>query len=431
MLASACVPFHRFTPLVIAGVCWAAGCAQRFSQPPPGAAPAAAAASAHPWAAPAAASASACAQPATDETSCYPIPGRVLPATCLDSASDREDADTDSSAAIDDDIESQSDEEVQPASGEHPFARLSDAEFTRRVRKNPAELGPMSVGFPDRGWLYNGVQMPSGPNWQVVDPAHAWGTQETIDSLTLAIERVSNAFADTPRVVIGHISARMGGRLTPHKSHQSGRDVDVGYYYITELRWFARAREDNLDRARTWTLVKTLVRQTRVDLILIDRSIQNLLRAYALAQGEDPDWVRRIFDGEPGKRATILHAHGHADHIHVRFLNPIAQETGRRAGPTLLQMGVLRTPTRAPSAPLAPPMIVHRVVRGETLGMIARKYAVSVQQIRAANGLLSDRLKPKQELKIPKPPTPLGAPAVVGKSKPSANGGGIGRKPGS
>jgi penicillin-insensitive murein endopeptidase len=328
------------------------------------------------------------------------MPGRPAPAGCPQLTDDHADHEVDDEWAIDDGAEPDDDDDEPAAPAAHPYASLSDREFARAVRKDPAALGPMSIGFPGQGRLFNGVQMPHGPHWQVVDPSHAWGTRETVDYLAKAIERVNAQHAGSPRVVIGHLSARLGGPLSPHKSHQSGRDVDVGYYHTSELRYFARAGADNLDRARTWDFVKALLSEARIDLILIDRGLQRLLREHALAQGEDEAWVREVFDGGGGKRAMILHARGHADHIHVRFFNPVAQETGRRAGPTLLSMGLLRKPVKAPVAPEVR-MLVHRVKKAETLGMIARKYGVTVQQIRAANGLLSNRIRPGQELKIP------------------------------
>ena len=280
------------------------------------------------------------------EASCYPIPGRPLPPGCPPPPDP--DADADPSASIDDGAEPDEDEEVAPSPTPHPYASMSDAEFTSKLKKNPSEFGPMSIGFPGQGRLYNGVQMPRGDQWNVVDPGHAWGTQETVDYLRGAILKVNQEFPGAPRVVIGHISAKLGGPLSPHISHQAGRDVDVGYYYQTELPYFARADARNLDLPRTWSFVKALLRDTRIDLILIDRSIQKLIRDYALSHNEDSTWIQQVFDGGQGKRALILHARGHGDHIHVRFFNPIAQETGRRAGPTLLHMGLLKPPQTAP-----------------------------------------------------------------------------------
>jgi len=108
-----------------------------------------------------------------DAVSCYPIPGRPPPPGCPVLGEDHEDDEVDAEHTIDDDVESEQ-EAALPTAGEHPLARVTDAEVARRVRKNPAELGPMSIGYPNQGRLFNGVRMPSGPHWQVVDPSHAW-----------------------------------------------------------------------------------------------------------------------------------------------------------------------------------------------------------------------------------------------------------------
>ncbi len=45
--------------------------------------------------------------------------------------------------------------------------------------------------------------------------------------------------------------------------------------------------------------------------------------------------------------------------------------------------------------------INHTVQRGETLSVIARRYGVTVAEVRAANGISSDLIRPGQELRIP------------------------------
>jgi LysM repeat protein len=54
--------------------------------------------------------------------------------------------------------------------------------------------------------------------------------------------------------------------------------------------------------------------------------------------------------------------------------------------------------------PRAGEPLVHVVVRGETLGVIARRHNVSVAAIRQANGLSSDRILVGQQLLIPRGP---------------------------
>lgn len=58
-----------------------------------------------------------------------------------------------------------------------------------------------------------------------------------------------------------------------------------------------------------------------------------------------------------------------------------------------------------PSAPSAPATIAttHTVVKGDTLGGIARKYQVSIAAIKAANGMTNDIVVLGKTLKIPAP----------------------------
>lgn len=62
----------------------------------------------------------------------------------------------------------------------------------------------------------------------------------------------------------------------------------------------------------------------------------------------------------------------------------------------------------SPSIPDAPDASVtiattHTVVKGDTLGGIARKYKVSIASIKAANGMTSDVVVLGKKLKIPAP----------------------------
>jgi LysM repeat protein len=120
--------------------------------------------------------------------------------------------------------------------------------------------------------------------------------------------------------------------LTPHRSHQAGRDVDINYYLRGDQKWYSHTNAQNIDLARCWALVKTFMNETDVDMIFIDTSIQRLLADYAVSVGEDAAWIDSLFQVR-GKNwaAKIRHVRGHATHLHVRFFSPLAQEMGRRA----------------------------------------------------------------------------------------------------
>ncbi|RMH38572.1 MAG: LysM peptidoglycan-binding domain-containing protein, partial [Deltaproteobacteria bacterium] len=291
----------------------------------------------------------------------------------------------------------------------HPLAGLSDAELDRRVAEDLASLGPISVGRPNAGALVNGVQMPPSPEWEIVNPRETWGTPETIDALARAIRAVHARFPNTRPLPIGDISDRDGGPLAPHISHQSGRDVDVGYYYTTDDKWYTTANGDNLDLPRTWAFVRALVTETDVEVIFIDRRIQKLLRAYAESIGEDTGWLDQLFGGPTSRmRPLIRHEKGHRTHIHVRFYNPIAQESGRRLYRSLLAHKVIKPPTY---------YVKYKARRGDTLLRIARKFHTSVKAIKRANRLRSNRIFATRVYRIPRrggvapPAKPLAIPA--------------------
>lgn len=296
--------------------------------------------------------------------------------------------------------------EVEPAPrAPHFLEGKSAREIAADFARDPTSIGSISLGRPSAGGLLNGVQMPRGTGWVVLDPSHAWGTRETVDYLVKAITKVRASHPHAHDVYVGHISARRGGALRPHVSHQAGRDVDLSYFYKDDsARWYRRATEANLDRERTWAFVRALVTDTDAELILIDRGLQTLLREHALSTGEDPEWIQSLFQGIPGaQRPLIFHAKGHATHLHVRFYNPIAQETAARAHETLAAHGYANAATA---------FVAHRARPGETLGMLAKKYGTSVREIQLANGLRNTRIRTKQVYRIPKRDK-LGRPVLV------------------
>lgn len=308
---------------------------------------------------------------------------------------------------------------IRPAPATSPLLALSASELEKRYKKDPTSVGPLALGSPNAGALVNGVPMPKSDKWIVQDPSCAWGTQETIDAIVRSIEKVAAEHPNTPPLAIGHISSKRGGHLSPHKSHQSGRDVDLGYYHSPPKAYFVKGTEQNLDLERTYALIKTIVTETETDLVLVDTSIQRMLVKYALSHGEDEAFVDRLFqvrDKHP--RPLVRHARGHANHVHVRFSSTIAQTLGRRAEAFLKREKV------------APPhvgqtYVMHKARSGDTLVMLAKHYATTVEGIQSANSLKTIDLKIGRTYKIPVPKPLKPAPAAAkptGKQPPKPKG---------
>ncbi len=251
---------------------------------------------------------------------------------------------------------------------------LTVHDLAQKLRDDPASLGSISIGFADRGRIINAVQMPQDPAWIIERPDFSYAVRETVDALAQAFRSVRRQFPDSAPARLNHISAKDGGYLRPHRSHQSGRDADIGLFYKGD-RFPPRGvpREKLIDPARNWALLRALITETDVQLILVDRTIQSVLYRFALSIGEDAAWLAQVFGG------MVKHARSHRDHFHVRFYAPRSQELGRRLQPML--------------ALLPGQNLTTYVVRtGNTLGQIAARYKTTLAAIRKANQMKTESL---------------------------------------
>lgn len=177
----------------------------------------------------------------------------------------------------------------------------------------------------DRGKLEAGVQLPPGKHYVVKWDAGAWGTGKTIRTIQSAVASYKRKMPGGPKVHIGDISKRGGGKFRPHLSHQHGRDVDIGYVlegkYAHEKRFHA-ANAKNLDVARTWRLLKSLLDTDQVTHIFVDYKLQKLLYEHAESRGASEELLDELFQYPRGRRRShgvIRHWKGHVNHFHVRF----------------------------------------------------------------------------------------------------------------
>jgi len=184
-----------------------------------------------------------------------------------------------------------------------------------------------SVGLPSRGTLEGGVPVMEGPGRHLkAIPWKSWGTAHTVTLLDQVLRQWALRGKGVQPVLVGNMAARTGGKLDPHSTHQSGRDVDLGYLQKLpegeELNWREMGAR-NLDAAETWALLKLLRSTGQIEVIFIDSSIQKLLYDHAVANGTVPKaqlahWLE--YPRSPPRRgALVQHVRGHVDHLHVRF----------------------------------------------------------------------------------------------------------------
>jgi murein endopeptidase len=219
---------------------------------------------------------------------------------------------------------------------DHPSKKRAARLRTLRERDHiePRLVGHgQSVGLPWAGRLQHATALPPGDGYLLRRPERAFGTQTTIELTQQAIAETLDAFPDEHVLAIGDISAPSGGTITQHRSHQSGRDIDVGLFYLERPAGypasFVHADEDNLDCAATFKLLEAFLATADddggVQMVFLDFEVQGILYRWALEQGISERRLARIFQYPHGRgsfEGIVRHEPNHDNHMHVRFKCP-------------------------------------------------------------------------------------------------------------
>jgi len=164
------------------------------------------------------------------------------------------------------------------------------------------------------------VLLANGPGLRVRTPEQAWGTPLTVRRLSEVMTAYHEHFPEAAPIWVHDLSRRFGGRLRPHRSHDSGQDVDIRLVLEHETTHCERATPHTLDLEKTWFLLLRLIDTGDVQVIFLDRQLQRALFVYARDElGYTEDALASILE-YPGRRSGLVrHWRGHADHLHVRF----------------------------------------------------------------------------------------------------------------
>ncbi len=259
---------------------------------------------------------------------------------------------------------------AHPTKSAHASSRRTTTRSARRAHAaarptEPSDGTSLSVGRHNRGRLLRGHELTESPTLRFKtrhSEAH-WGTDELVGLL----DRASRAVATrTPgaRLTVGDLSRRGGGRFRPHRSHQSGRDVDLAFYFTDasgtplDLDRFYDVRRDmtvrgheelHYDLVRNWQLVEALVSddEARVQWIFVSRYLRAALLEEAARQGASADVVMRA----EAILSQPSHGGTHNDQFHVRIFCPAADHPRCVDDPPIhpWMAGAPVTPGAAPS----------------------------------------------------------------------------------
>lgn len=206
----------------------------------------------------------------------------------------------------------------------------------KRFTKPPFSQMSLSVGHPNEGWQLRAKRLKKNKylSLKAGSEANSYGHP----ALVLMLGRSSKEIAKVARgsvMLVGDLSSKRGGALSGHRSHQSGRDADVGFYVqdeagkpVTPGKFIVfggdgKAQDGSgysFDDHRNWLLVQSWVRDKRAGLshIFVSRALRQRLLAYAAKQPAFQQYVAEVSAllKQPEDAAP------HDDHFHVRVSCP-------------------------------------------------------------------------------------------------------------
>ena len=213
----------------------------------------------------------------------------------------------------------------------------------------------VSAGKANSGRMRRPTKMPpSGKGYRVPGEWRERGNQYGTEELVEVIQRAAQQVRGSDRRVklgVADLSPKRGGKSIWHKSHQSGRDVDLIFYSTNEKRrpmappTKQMVHYDNKGRAfqpesmkepyeeegweqrrfdtkRNWLLVEALLSdpEVRVQWIFVANHLRSKMLNWA-EKHDRPRWLieyGRVVVRQPLKAAP------HDDHMHVRIYCPRA-----------------------------------------------------------------------------------------------------------
>lgn len=182
--------------------------------------------------------------------------------------------------------------------------------------------GGVSIGKPSRGRLVRGVELPERPDLYVRrKPEEAYGSTHTVMQMLAAFTRFRHDSGYKGQVVVGGMSRPKGGRFRPHKSHQSGRDVDIRLPLLLAAQHKKNPTAGDVDWPATWKLIHAFLVGGEVEYIFLDYTLQKRIykaaRESGVTQEQLETWLQ--WPAKPRtNKGVIRHVKGHRAHIHVR-----------------------------------------------------------------------------------------------------------------
>lgn len=227
-----------------------------------------------------------------------------------------------------------------------PFGAVAPAdakparELPPKFQKSPYTLMSLSVGHPNDGWQVRAKRLKKGGGLTIIDKSKdkTYGHPALVLMLHRSAKQLAKQFPGS-KMVVGDLSAKHGGPLAGHRSHQSGRDADILFYardakgrkvqpdkFVT-YGGDGKATDGSglvFDDERNWLLVQLMAKDDRAGLshIFVSRALRKRLLAFA---AKSPIYSKYVDEVTPVLKQPE-DSLPHDDHFHVRIACPKKHE---------------------------------------------------------------------------------------------------------
>ncbi len=203
-----------------------------------------------------------------------------------------------------------------------PLVATSSTGLAAKLAQIRVPAGGVSIGRPSRGRLVRGVELPDRPDlYTRRKPEESWGSSHAITQLMAAIVRFRHETGFRRSIIIGGISRARGGRFRPHKSHQSGRDIDIRMPLTAAAEGKKHVGPGDIDWKATWQLIHAFIVSGEVEYIFLEHPLQKRVYKAAREAGVSKEqlglWVQWPLPPKTNK-GIVRHVKGHKVHFHVR-----------------------------------------------------------------------------------------------------------------
>lgn len=213
-------------------------------------------------------------------------------------------------------------------------------ELPSKYKQAPFALMSLTVGAPNDGYQVRAKRLRNTPQLRVKRDSQErnYGHPALVLMLKRSASDVAKA-APNSVMLVGDLSYKGGGPISKHRSHQSGRDADVGFYvrnakgehvpmdrfvHIDERGRVLGMKDAYFDDWRNWLLVRSWMKDRRAGIqhVFVAAHVRRRLLEYSRTSKAEAQHHAEAaaFLKQPSNSSA------HDDHYHLRISCPRRQQ---------------------------------------------------------------------------------------------------------